>query len=150
MKVILRSDIEKVGRKGDVVTVADGFARNYLVPRGLALKAGRGEVAQAAVMRRSREQREARDRESAEELSGRLVAATIAIPAKAGAEGRLFGSVTTADIAAAVEAATGIELDRRKVHLDEPIKTLGVHEVPIRLHVDVDTRISVEVVTQPE
>lgn len=150
MKVILRSDVEKVGRKGDVVTVSDGFARNYLVPRGLALKAGRGEEAQAAAMRRSREQREARDRESAEELSGRLTAATVSIPAKAGAEGRLFGSVTTADIAAAVLAATGVELDRRKVSLDEPIKTLGIHEVPLRLHADIETRITVEVVTQAE
>jgi large subunit ribosomal protein L9 len=150
MKVILRSDVDKLGRKGDVVTVADGFARNYLVPRGLAMKAGRGEVAQAAVMRRSREQRESRDRESAEELSAQLVAATVSIPAKAGAEGRLFGSVTSADIAAAVEAATGIELDRRKVNLEEPIKTLGVHDVHVRLHADVDTRISVEVVPQAE
>ncbi len=150
MKVILRSDVDKLGHKGDVVTVADGFARNYLVPRGLAMKAGRGEEAQAGAMRRSREQREARDRESAEEISGRLVGATISIPAKAGAEGRLFGSVTTADIAAAVEAATGIELDRRKVNLGEPIKTLGVHEVPIRLHADVEPRITVEVVAQAE
>lgn len=150
MKVILRSDLNKLGRKGDVVTVADGFARNYLVPRGLAMKAGRGEEAQASAMRRSREQREARDRESAEELSGRLAGAKVLIPAKAGAEGRLFGSVTTAEIAAAVAAATGIELDRRKVSLDEPIKTLGVHEVAIRLHADVESRVTVEVVTQGE
>ncbi|HUQ62825.1 MAG TPA: 50S ribosomal protein L9 [Acidimicrobiales bacterium] len=150
MKVILRSDVEKVGRKGDVVTVADGFARNYLVPRGLAMKAGRGEEAQAAAMRRSREQREVRDRESAEELTSRLAAKTITITAKAGAEGRLFGSVTTAEIATAIRSATGIELDRRKVNLDEPIKTLGVHEVQVRLHADVDSRVTVEVVTQPE
>jgi large subunit ribosomal protein L9 len=150
MKVILRSDVDKVGLKGDVVTVADGFARNYLVPRGLAMKAGRGEIAQAGAMRRSREQREARDRESAEEVSGRLSGANISIPAKAGAEGRLFGSVTTADIAAAIVAATGIDVDRRKVSLDEPIKTLGVHEVPIRLHADIETRVTVEVVTQAE
>ncbi len=150
MKVILRSDVDKLGRKGDVVTVADGFARNYLVPKGLAMKAGRGEAAQAGAMRRSREQREARDRESAEELSGRLAGVRISIPAKAGAEGRLFGSVTTADIAAAVVDATGIELDRRKVSLDEPIKTLGVHEVAIRLHAEVESRVTVEVVTQGE
>jgi large subunit ribosomal protein L9 len=150
MKVILRSDVDKVGRKGDVVTVADGFARNYLVPRGLAMKAGRGEEAQAAAMRRSREQREVRDRESAQELTGRLSAKTITIPAKAGAEGRLFGSVTTADIAVAIETATGIELDRRKVSLDEPIKTLGVHEIKIKLHAEVDASVTVEVVTQAE
>lgn len=150
MKIILRSDVDKVGRKGDVVTVADGFARNYLVPRGLAMKAGPGEIAQAAVMRRSREQREARDRESAEALTGRLASAKVTISAKAGAEGRLFGSVTTAEIAAAVRAATGIELDRRKINLDEPIKTLGVHDVQVRLHAEVDTRISVEVVTPAE
>lgn len=147
MKVILRSDVTNVGHKGDVCDVSDGFARNFLVPRGLAMKASDGAMAQAAAMRRAREVRDARDRGAAEELAGRLTPQVIRITAKAGTEGRLFGSVTTHDIASAVEAQTGIALDRRKVHLDEPIKALGVHEVPVKLHTDVELRLSVEVVT---
>lgn len=149
MKVVLRSDVDKLGRKGDVVTVSDGFARNYLVPRGLALKASAGAEAQASAMRRARELSEARDRESAEEIAGRLGSARISVNAKAGAEGRLFGSVTAADIAAALETSTGVKVDRRKISLDEPIKTVGTHEVPIRLHAEVESRVIVEVVTQP-
>ena len=146
MQVILRSDVANLGRKGDVCTVADGYARNYLVPRGLALRASKGAMAQAESMRRSREQREARDREGAEQLATRLVASVITVGARAGAEGRLFGSVTTADLAEAVEAQSGIVLDRRRIHLEEPIRTLGVHEVPLRLHADVEVQLRVEVV----
>ena len=146
MQVILRSDVANLGRKGDVCTVADGYARNYLVPRGLALRASKGAMAQAESMRRSREQREARDREGAEQLATRLVASVITVGARAGAEGRLFGSVTTADLAEAVEAQSGVVLDRRRIHLEEPIKTLGVHEVPLRLHADVAVQLRVEVV----
>ncbi len=147
MKVILRSDVANVGHKGDVCDVSDGFARNFLVPRGLAMKASEGATAQAAAMRKSREIREERDRGSAQELAGRLTPQVITIIAKAGAEGRLFGSVTSNDIVSAVEAQTGVVLDRRKVNLDEPIKALGAHEVPVRLHTDVELRLSVEVVT---
>lgn len=146
MKVVLRADVPNVGNKGDVIDVADGYGRNFLVPRGLALKASEGAMAQAAAMRRARDQRDARERGSAEELAGRLTPQVITVRAKAGAEGRLFGSVTTADLVAAVEAQTGVALDRRKVHLDEPIKTLGAHEVPVRLHSAVELRLAVEVV----
>ena len=146
MKVVLRADVPNVGNKGDVIDVSDGYGRNFLVPRGLALKASEGAMAQAAAMRRARDQRDARERGSAEELAGRLTPQVITVRAKAGAEGRLFGSVTTADLVAAVEAQTGVALDRRKVHLDEPIKTLGAHEVPVRLHSAVELRLAVEVV----
>ncbi len=146
MRVILRADVANVGLKGDVLDVADGYARNFLVPRGLALKASPGALNQAAAMRRARDVREARDRASAEEIASRLAPTVVTIPAKAGAEGRLFGSVTPADVVAAVEAQTGVTLDRRRVHLDEPIKTLGVHEVAVRLHSAVELRLSVEVV----
>src|SRR5205814_5007777 len=108
--------------------------RNYLVPRGLAMKASKGALAQAEAMRRSRSIRDARDREAAEELATKLTPVTVRIPARAGAEGRLFGSVTPADVATAVEAQTGVGVDRRRLHLDEPIRALGVHEVPLRLH----------------
>src|SRR5690349_2805869 len=114
MKVILRSDVDTVGKKGDIVDVAAGFGRNYLLPKGLAIKADDGAVQQAAAMRRSRDLKDAKDRGAAEEIAKRLVPTVIAVKAKAGTEGKLFGSVTTADIVEAVQAQTGIELDRRR------------------------------------
>ena len=146
MRVILRADVANVGLKGDVLDVADGYARNFLVPRGLALKASPGALAQAGAMRRARDAREARDRASAEEIASRLAPRVITIPAKAGAEGRLFGSVTAADVVGAIDAQTGVAIDRRRVHLEEPIKTLGVHEVCVRLHRAVGLRLNVELV----
>ncbi len=148
MRIILRADVSNVGKKGDVVEVSEGYARNYLVAKGLGLKATEGAVAQAAAMRRSRDLKDARDRESAERLAQALVPVVIRIPAKAGNEGRLFGSVTATDIVGAVQAQTGAALDRRRLHLDDPIKTLGVHEVPVRLHPEVEFRVTVEVVAQ--
>ena len=146
MRVILRADVTDVGKKGDVLDVADGYARNFLVPRGLAMKASAGAVDQASAMRRSRDVRDARDRSAAEEVARLLVPAVVTIPARAGAEGRLFGSITSADIVAAVSAQTGIELDRRKLLLDEPIKALGTHQVPVKLHTDVQFPVTLEVV----
>lgn len=146
MKVILRSDVDNVGHKGDIVDVSNGFARNYLVPKGLALKATTGNIEQAASMRRARDIRDAKDRGAAEEVASSLVPKIITVKAKAGAEGRLFGSVTTSDVATAVQEQTGIDVDRRKLHLDEPIKSLGTHQVPARLHPDVEFAITVEVV----
>ena len=148
MKVILRADVPDVGHKGDVLDVADGYARNFLVPRGLAMAASKGALAQAESMRRARAVRDARDREAAEEIATKLTPMTITIPARAGAEGRLFGSVTSADVAAAIQGQSGIEVDRRRLHLDEPIRALGAHEVPLRLHPDVEVRLNVEVVAQ--
>lgn len=146
MRVVLRSDVEGVGKKGDVLEVADGFARNYLVPKGRAIKATPGVQAQAGAMRRSRDVKDARDREGAEVVARRLVPLVIRIPARAGREGRLFGSVTAADVAQAVTTQSGAELDRRKLHIEEPIKTLGSHEVLVKLHTDVEFRLNVEVV----
>ncbi len=147
MRVVLRVDVEGVGKKGDVLDVADGFGRNYLVPKGRAIKATPGVQAQADAMRRSRDVKDARDREGAEAVARKLVPLVIKIPARAGREGRLFGSVTAADIADAVTAQSGVELDRRRLHIDEPIKTLGSHEIPVKLHTDVEFRLNVEVVT---
>jgi large subunit ribosomal protein L9 len=147
VKVILRSDVADVGKKGDIVEVADGFARNYLVPKGFALKATSGNIDQASSMRRARDIRDAKDRGAAEEVAQSLVPKVITVKAKAGAEGRLFGSVTSSDVATAVQEQTGVELDRRKLHLDEPIKSLGTHQVPTRLHPDVEFAITVEVVS---
>jgi len=146
MEVILRADVSDLGKKGDVVDVAKGYARNYLLPQGLALVATKGAVAQAAAMRRARDIHDARARAAGEEVAKVLVPAVITIGVRAGSEGRLFGSVTAADVVEAVQAQTGIELDRRKLHLPEPIKTLGTHQVPVKLHTDVEFAVTVEVV----
>jgi large subunit ribosomal protein L9 len=145
MKIVLRDDVEKLGQKGDVVDVADGYARNFLVPRGLALRATSGIQKQADAMRRNRDARDRRDREAAQAIADQL-APTIQIQARAGEGGRLFGSVTSADVAAAVQAQIGIEVDRRHIALDEPLKELGVSELAVRLHPDVTATLRVEVV----
>ncbi|HVA05041.1 MAG TPA: 50S ribosomal protein L9 [Acidimicrobiales bacterium] len=148
MKVLLRSDISGVGKKGDIVEVAKGFARNFLFPTGSALVASGRVEAQAASMRKSRALRDAQDKESAQTVAGVLSAGTVTITARAGAEGRLFGSVTTADIAEAAQAQTGAVLDRRKIQLDEPLKAVGTHVVPVRLHAEVEAELTVEVVAE--
>ncbi len=144
MKLILRSDHQGLGKRGDIVEVSDGHARNYLLPKGLAFPATEGAAAQAGSMRRARDLRDAQDRESAQAVASKLVSKTITIPVKAGAEGRLFGSVTAADVAAAVEAQANIVLDRRKLHVDH-IKTTGTYQVAAKLHHDVEFPITVEV-----
>ena len=146
MEVILREDVSNLGNRGDVVKVADGYARNYLLPKGFAIVASNGVTAQAGAMRRARDLKDAKDRESAEVVARTLVPVVIRIPARSGAGGKLFGSVTTTDVAEAVAAQTKVTLDRRRLHLDEPIKTLGTHEVPVKLHADVEFRVTVEVV----
>lgn len=147
MRLLLRSDVSGIGKKGDLVDVADGHARNYLIPKGFAIKATKNIEAQAASMRRSRDLRDAADRSAAEEVAKTLVPQVITIASRSGSEGRLFGSVTTTDVAEAVQAQTGIELDRRHLHLDEPIKSLGTHTVSAKLHSDVEFAITVEVVS---
>ncbi|MGQ0743320.1 MAG: 50S ribosomal protein L9 [Acidimicrobiales bacterium] len=147
MQVILRSDLAKLGKRGDIVDVADGYGRNYLLPRGLAIGATPGARAQASVMRASRDRRDAADREAAEKVARTLVPLVIRVATRVGAGGKLFGSVTAADLVAAVETQTGIVVDRKKVHLVEPIKTAGVHEIPVKLHTEVEFRITAEVVS---
>ena len=148
MKVILRSDVDGVGKRGDVLDVADGYGRNFLLPRGLAMKATAGASDQAASMRRARDVRDASDRSAAQEIATKLVPTRITLTARAGAEGKLFGSVTTTDIVEAVQAQTGIELDRRNIHLDEPIRSVGEHSATARLHSEVEFPISLDVVAK--
>jgi large subunit ribosomal protein L9 len=148
VKVILRADVDRVGKKGDILDVADGFARNYLIPNGLAMKSSKGAETQATAMRRSRDVRDASEREAAQAIATRLVPQTITISARAGGEGKLFGSVTAADIADAVQAQAGIELDRRKIHLDDPIREVGTHHVSVKLHAEVEFPVTVEVAKQ--
>jgi len=145
MQVILRSDIDGLGKRGDIVEVSDGHFRNYLLPKGHALKASKGAVEQAERMRRSRDERDQADREAATSIASTLVPQVITVEAKAGAEGKLFGSVTAADIVEAIRAQTNLEIDRRDLDV-ESIKTLGEHTVTATLHSDVSFPVRVEVV----
>ncbi len=146
MNVVLRADVDGVGKKGDMLQVADGFARNYLIPKGRAIPATAGVQAQAAVMRRSAAAREAREREQSESVARKLVPMVIRIPAKAGPEGRLFGSVSPSDIAEAVADQSETVLDRRSLQIEEPIRSLGAHEVGVKLAGGVEFVLNVEVV----
>lgn len=145
MRLILRNDLPGIGKRGDIVEVADGHARNYLLPKGLAFRASEGAVSQATSMRRARDLRDASDRESAQTIASTLVAKTITITAKAGSEGKLFGSVTTGDIAQAIHAQANISIDRKKLHV-EPIKSLGSYSVAVKLHSDVEFPVNIDVV----
>lgn len=146
MRVVLRTDLANLGKRGDIIDVADGYGRNFLLPQGHAILATRGVTAQANAMRRARDLRDAKDREAAETVARTLVPAVIRIPARAGAGDKLFGSITAADVVEAVEAQTRVVLDRRRLHLDEPIKTLGTHQIPVKLHSEVEFPVTVEVV----
>jgi large subunit ribosomal protein L9 len=146
MRVLLRDDVPGTGRRGDIVDVAGGFARNYLLPQGRAILATPGLSDQAAAMRKRRDLREAQDRQAAESQASILAGTVVRVPARAAAGGRLFGSIGAAEVAAALAAATGVELDRRSVAIDEPFKEVGSFEVPVHLFADVSTFITVEVV----
>jgi large subunit ribosomal protein L9 len=146
MRVVLRTDVNGVGRRGDIVEVAGGFARNYLLPQSRAMRASDGVTQQAAAMRRSRDLREARDRESAEAKATVLAGVVLSLSARAGKGGRLFGSVGAGDIVDAIRSQKGVEIERRHVELDEPIKTVGDYEVPVHLFDGVTTVVTVQVV----
>jgi large subunit ribosomal protein L9 len=145
MKVLLRADVAGVGRRGDIVKVAGGFARNFLLPEGRAIVAGDGIEGQAEQMRRRRDLREAQDRGAAEAQAGQLAGAVIPIAARASRAGRLFGSVGPAEIAEAIRAAKGVEVDRGRIVLPEHIKDTGSFDVTVELFRDVSTVVTVEV-----
>jgi large subunit ribosomal protein L9 len=145
MKVILQKSVDKLGHPGDIVEVADGYARNYLMPRGLAVKATRGGVKHIESLKRAHSVRVNAAKAEAEMVASRLAATPIKVTAHAGEEGRLFGSVTANDIAEAVDHQAGVHVDRHDVHLDEPIRSVGAHEVRVHLFAEVDPIITVEV-----
>ncbi len=149
MKVILRGAVAKLGDAGDIVTVAGGYARNYLIPRGLAVPATKGNVKHAETWRNSRATRETRERTHAEDLKAKLEAQSLVVPAQAGPDGRLFGSVTAAQIADTIAATAGVEIDRHRIELAEPIRHLGIHEVTVVIHGEVSAQVAVEVVEAP-
>lgn len=145
-KVILRQPVESLGDIGDIVTVAGGYARNYLIPRGLAVAATKGNVKHAETWRQSRAARDSRERTNAEALKARLEAQPLSVSAQAGPDGRLFGSVTAAQVADAITAATGAEVDRHRIDLPEPIRHLGLHTVQVPVGGDVTAQVTIEVV----
>lgn len=145
MKVVLRSNVDGLGKRGDIVDVADGHGRNYLIPKGLAMRATHGAEREAEVLRRVEAQRDAKSRGAAQEIANRLGALPMTIAARAGEEGRLFGSVGPTEIAGAA-AQAGIEIDRRTVNLDDPIKEIGDHSVMVQLHPDVTVAVAVTVI----
>ena len=147
MKVLLRTDVDGVGKRGDIIDVAGGFARNHLLPAGKAIVASDGVEGQAAAMRKSRDLKDARDREGSETVAKTLVGNTITIRARA-ANDRLFGSVSTADIVRHVEEQTGAVIDRHDLVLHEPIKTVGEHSVRVELIGGVVFELTVDVVAE--
>ncbi len=145
MELILRADVAGLGHRGDVVDVADGYGRNFLLPKGLAMKVTAGARDQAASMAKARAVQDAAEREAAEGVATQLAGRTITIPMRAGDEGKLFGSVTAADVADAVAVQASIEIDRQDLVLEENIKELGTHEVVVRPHPEVQIPLIVEV-----
>jgi large subunit ribosomal protein L9 len=149
MKLILTQEVTGLGGPGDIVEVKDGYARNYLVPRGLAMTWTRGGEKQVAQIRKGRDVRDIRDRGQAQELAASLAALRVVLTSRAGQGGRLFGSVTAADVVEAVKSAGGPSLDKRRVELPVAhIKTVGTHTVSVRLHPDVVASINVDVTAE--
>jgi len=145
MKLILTQEVPGLGSPGDLVEVADGYGRNYLVPQRFAIVATRGAERQVAQIKRAREARAVRDLDHAKEIAGQLKSLTVRLPSRAGKEGRLFGSVTAADVVQAVTAAGGPALDKRRVQLTSPIKSLGAHTVAVHLHPEVTAKLTIQV-----
>ncbi len=144
MKIILREDVERLGRKGDIVTVKDGYARNYLIPRGLALPVTRGNIRMIEEEKRRLLRQREKEAKTAQELADRLSQMELEIYKKAGENDVLYGSVTAAELAEALKEK-GFEIDRKNIILEEPIKRLGVHYFEVRVHHDVKARVRVVV-----
>ena len=145
MKVLFKKDVQGVARAGEVKEVADGHARNFLIPRGLAVAASPAALKQAADHKASADRRAAEEEQAARALKDRLEAATLVLESKAGAQGRLYGSITSADVAAAVRQQLGVELDRRELELDDAIRTVGTYRAAARLHRKVTATLTLDV-----
>ena len=146
MKLILTQEVAGLGGPGDVVEVKDGYGRNYLLPRGAGIRWTRGGEKQVTSLRRGRQVREIADLGSAQDVKGQLEGLQVKLPVRAGDAGRLFGSVTVADIVEAVSKAGGPQVDKRRIEIGSPIKTVGAHQVTVRLHPEVAATVSLEVV----
>ncbi len=146
MKLILTHEVNGLGAPGDVVEVKNGYGRNYLLPRGVAIRWTRGGQKQIDLIQRARKSRDIRTLDEAQQVAGQVNALTVRLKQRAGQGGRLFGSVTPADIVEAVKAAGGPELDKRRVEIKNPIKSVGAHKVQVRLHPEVSAPIKLDIV----
>ena len=144
MKVLLKSDVPKIGKKGELLDVKEGYARNFLIPNGLAIEATGGTMKQYEEEKKAGDRRKAKEKEDAQALAAKFKGTTITLRHKAGEEGRLFGSITSAEVAEALKQK-GFEIDKKQVHLDEPIRLLGKHEAKVKLHSEVTATLNVEV-----
>jgi large subunit ribosomal protein L9 len=147
MMLILTHEVDGLGAPGDVVEVKDGYGRNFLLPRGLAVRWTKGAARQIESLQKSRQVREVRDLGHAEQIRSQLEGLSVQLPARAGDTGRLFGAVTVAEIAKAIKDAGGPDVDRRRIQVGQPIKSLGSHEVAVRVHDEVAATVHVDVVT---
>jgi large subunit ribosomal protein L9 len=150
MKIILADDVDDLGQKGDIVAVADGYARNFLIPKGKAMLATKGALRQAETMRRARHEREEKRKAEAASKVAVLASSPVYISARAGEGGRLFGSVTKSDVARGIEEQLGEVVDRHDVVLEDPIRVLGTHQVEVKLHEEVNALVTVEVIAHED
>jgi large subunit ribosomal protein L9 len=146
MKLILTSDVNDLGKRGDVVDVAEGYARNFLLPRKKAIKANEGALAQAESIREARIESERRAKDEAENIATQLVGSRVVLAAQAGDEGQLYGSVGATDVVEGIRRFTGIELDRHQIEIAAPIKAIGLHEIQIKVHPDVEFPLTLDVI----
>lgn len=146
MKLILISDVNELGKRGDVVDVAEGYARNFLLPRKKAVKANEGAMAHAEKVRDARVESERKARDQAEVLATQLVGTRVVLAAQAGDEGKLYGSISVQDVIEGIRRFTGLELDRSTVVLDTPIKAIGLHEIQISLHPEIEFPLTLDVI----
>jgi len=146
MKLILTADVDPLGKRGDVVDVADGYARNFLLPGQKAIKANEGALAQAEEIREARIEAERRAKETAENIATQLVGSRVVLAAQAGDEGQLYGSVGLSDIVEGIQRFTGIELERSQVEVEKPIKAIGLHEITIKAHPEVEFPLTLDII----
>jgi large subunit ribosomal protein L9 len=146
MKLILTADVDPLGKRGDVVDVANGYARNFLLPRQKAIKANEGALAQAEEIREARIEAERRAKETAENIATQLVGSRVVLAAQAGDEGQLYGSVGLSDIVEGIQRFTGIELERSQIEVDKPIKAIGLHEITIKAHPEVEFPLTLDII----
>ncbi len=146
MKLILTDDVNELGKRGDVVDVADGYARNFLLPRRFAIKANIGALEQAETIRNARVESDRRAKELAETIATQLVGSRVVLAAQAGDEGQLYGSIGVADIVEGINRFTGIELERSQLEIHEPIKAIGLHEIQVKVHPEVEFPLTLDVI----
>ena len=146
MKLILTADVDPLGKRGDVVDVAEGYARNFLLPGKKAIKANDGAVRQAEAIREARLEAEQKAREAAENIASQLAGSRVVLAAQAGDEGQLYGSVGVGDIVEGIKRFTGIEIDRNQIEIPKPIKAIGLHEITVKAHPEVEFPLTVDII----